>query len=555
MRADVVEKLQAHYEKVADLHMRDLFEDDENRFAEFSCSLGDILLDYSKNRVTPETIALLLELAEESGVYEKRAEMFSGRRINSTEDRAVLHTALRNRSGLPVEVEGQAGDVMEGVDRVLAQMRMFCDAVHSGERRGYTDAEFTDIVSIGIGGSALGPLMVTEALKPYARAGLRIHFVSNVDATDIVETLKELDAESTLFVVVSKTFTTEETLANALSARAWFLERVGDVEAVEKHFVAVSVNEDAVTEFGIDAGNMFEFWDWVGGRYSIWGAVGLPIALYVGMDNFESLLAGAHDMDLHFQQAEPGENIPLLLGLLGVWYNNFFGMETHAVLPYDQYLRFLPDYLQQLDMESCGKSVTLAGEPVDGATGMIIWGGPGTDGQHAYFQLLHQGTRVVPADFIAAAESQNSLGEHHLKLLANFFAQTEALMLGKTREEAREERLVEVERGRVASEDVEDLVGHKEFPGNRPSNSIFVRRLDPRTLGALLAMYEHKVFVQGCIWGINPYDQWGVELGKSLASRVLEELRDESTVSSHDSSTNALVNHYKKLRREPDSDT
>ncbi|MEC7776855.1 MAG: glucose-6-phosphate isomerase, partial [Planctomycetota bacterium] len=544
-----------HYEKVADLHMRDLFEDDENRFAEFSCSLGDILLDYSKNRVTPETIALLLELAEESGVYEKRAEMFSGRRINSTEDRAVLHTALRNRSGLPVEVEGQPGDVMEGVDRVLAQMRMFCDAVHSGERRGYTDAEFTDIVSIGIGGSALGPLMVTEALKPYARAGLRIHFVSNVDATDIVETLKELDAESTLFVVVSKTFTTEETLANALSARAWFLERVGDVEAVEKHFVAVSVNEDAVTEFGIDAGNMFEFWDWVGGRYSIWGAVGLPIALYVGMDNFESLLAGAHDMDLHFQQAEPGENIPLLLGILGVWYNNFFGMETHAVLPYDQYLRFLPDYLQQLDMESCGKSVTLAGEPVDGATGMIIWGGPGTDGQHAYFQLLHQGTRVVPADFIAAAESQNSLGEHHLKLLANFFAQTEALMLGKTREEAREELLVEVERGRVASEDVEDLVGHKEFPGNRPSNSIFVRRLDPRTLGALLAMYEHKVFVQGCIWGINPYDQWGVELGKSLASRVLEELRDESTVSSHDSSTNALVNHYKKLRREPDSDT
>jgi len=552
MRADVVEKLQAHYEKVADLHMRDLFEGDENRFTEFSCSLGDILLDYSKNRVTSETIALLLELAEESGVYEKRAEMFSGHRINSTEGRAVLHTALRNRSGRPVEVEGQAGDVMDGVDRVLAQMGTFCDAVHSGERRGYTDAEFTDIVSIGIGGSALGPLMVTEALKPYARAGLRIHFVSNVDATDIVETLKELDAESTLFVVVSKTFTTEETLANALSARAWFLERVGDVEAVEKHFVAVSVNEDAVTEFGIDAGNMFEFWDWVGGRYSIWGAVGLPIALYVGMDNFESLLAGAHDMDLHFQQAEPGENIPLLLGLLGVWYNNFFGMETHAVLPYDQYLRFLPDYLQQLDMESCGKSVTLAGEPVDGATGMIIWGGPGTDGQHAYFQLLHQGTRIVPADFIAAAESQNPLGEHHLKLLANFFAQTEALMLGKTREEAREELLVEVERGRLASQDVADLVGHKEFPGNRPSNSIFVRRLDPRTLGALLAMYEHKVFVQGCIWGINPYDQWGVELGKSLASRVFEELRDESTISSHDSSTNALVNHYKKLRRELD---
>jgi len=552
MRSDVHEKLQAHYEKISDLHMRDLFADDENRFAGFSCGLGDILLDYSKNRVTAETMTLLLELAEESGVFERRAEMFGGRRINSTEDRAVLHTALRNRSGHPVEVEGQPGDVMAGVDRVLSRMRTFCDGVHSGERRGYTDAEFTDIVSIGIGGSALGPLMATEALKPYARARLRVHFVSNVDGTDVVETLKDLDAESTLFVVVSKTFTTEETLANALSARAWFLERVGDTEAIEKHFVAVSVNEEAVTEFGIDPGNMFEFWDWVGGRYSIWGAVGLPIALYVGMDHFESMLEGAHSMDLHFQEAAPGENIPLLLGLLGAWYNNFFGMRTHAVLPYDHYLRFLPDYLQQLDMESCGKSVTLAGEPVDGATGMVLWGGPGTDGQHAYFQLLHQGTQVVPADFIAAAESQNPLGEHHLKLLANFFAQTEALMLGKTREEATAELLKEVEMGRLEAERVEELAPHKEFPGNRPSNSIFVRRLDPHTLGALLAMYEHKVFVQGCLWGINPYDQWGVQLGKTLASNLLEELRDESDVHSHDSSTNSLVNHYKKLRRELD---
>ena len=552
MPADARKKLQAHFEKVKDLHLRDLFAGDESRFVDFSCSLGDILLDYSKNRVTGETIELLLELADEAGVFDKRGKMFGGRRINSTEDRAVLHVALRNRSGDPVKVEGRDGDVMEDVGRVLAKMREFCDAVHGGQWSGYTDSEITDIVSIGIGGSALGPLMVTEALKPYARPGLRVHFVSNVDGTDIVETLKDLDAESTLFVVVSKTFTTEETLANALSARAWFLERVGDSDAVARHFVAVSANAEAVSEFGIDAANMFESWDWVGGRYSIWGAVGLPIAFSIGMDNFESMLAGAHEMDLHFQEAEPGENIPLLLGLLGIWYNNFFGTHTHAVLPYDQYLRHLPAYLQQLDMESCGKSVTAGGKPVEGDTGAVLWGGAGTDGQHAYFQLLHQGTRLVPADFIAAAESQNPLGEHHLKLLANFFAQTEALMLGRTEDEARQDLLAEVEQGRLGAERVEELLPHKVFPGNRPSNSIFVRRLDPRTLGALLAMYEHKVFVQGCIWGINPYDQWGVVLGKTLAARVLEEIRDESDVSSHDASTNSLINHYKKLRRESD---
>ena len=550
MSTDAWKKLQAHFETVADLHMRDLFEEDENRSAEFSCSLGDLLVDYSKNRVTRETIELLLELAEEAGVFRRRDEMFSGRRINSTEDRAVLHTALRNRSGNPVEVEGQAGDVMEGVGRVLEKMRQFCEGVHTGQWRGYTDSKITDIVSIGIGGSALGPLMVTEALKPHARSGLKIHFVSNVDGTDVVETVKDLDAESTLFVVVSKTFTTEETLANALSARAWFLERVGDSSAVAKHFVAVSVNEEAVTEFGIDPANMFEFWDWVGGRYSIWGAVGLPIALYVGMDHFESMLEGAHEMDRHFQDAEPGENIPLLLGLLGIWYNNFFDMPTHAVFPYDQYLRHLPAYLQQLDMESCGKSVTAAGQPVEGNTGMILWGGPGTDGQHAYFQLLHQGTSIVPADFIAFAESQNPLGDHHEKLLANFFAQTEALMLGRGEEEARQDLLADVEQGRLAAERVEELLPHKVFAGNRPSNSIFMRHLDPHALGVLLAMYEHKVFVQGCIWGINPYDQWGVQLGKTLASRVFKDLQDESPVSTHDSSTNALLNHYKKLRRE-----
>lgn len=550
MPTDAREKLQAHFETVANLHMRDLFESDENRFAGFSCASGDILLDYSKNRITRESIDLLLELAEEAGVFRLREEMFAGRKINTTEDRAVLHVALRNRSGNPVEVEGQDGDVMEDVDRVLAKMREFCDAIHGRQWRGYTDSEITDIVSIGIGGSAQGPLMVTEALKPYARPGVKVHFVSNVDGTDVVETLKDLDAESTLFVVVSKTFTTEETLANALSARAWFLERVGDTEAVARHFVAVSVNEEAVTEFGIDPANMFEFWDWVGGRYSIWGAVGLPIALSIGMDNFEAMLSGAHEMDLHFQEAEPGENIPLLLGLLGIWYNNFFGTHTHAVLPYDQYLRHLPAYLQQLDMESCGKSVTAEGKPVEGDTGAVLWGGAGTDGQHAYFQLLHQGTRLVPADFIAAAESQNPLGEHHLKLLANFFAQTEALMLGRTEDEARQDLLAEVEQGRLGAERVEELLPHKVFPGNRPSNSIFVRRLDPRTLGALLAMYEHKVFVQGCIWGINPYDQWGVVLGKTLAARILEEIQDESDVSSHDASTNSLINHYKKLRRE-----
>ena len=550
MPTDAREKLQAHFETVANLHMRDLFESDENRFAGFSCASGDILLDYSKNRITRESIDLLLELAEEAGVFRLREEMFAGRKINSTEDRAVLHVALRNRSGNPVEVEGQDGDVMEDVDRVLAKMREFCDAIHGRQWRGYTDSEITDIVSIGIGGSAQGPLMVTEALKPYARPGVKVHFVSNVDGTDVVETLKDLDAESTLFVVVSKTFTTEETLANALSARAWFLERVGDTEAVARHFVAVSVNEEAVPEFGIDPANMFEFWDWVGGRYSIWGAVGLPIALSIGMDNFEAMLSGAHEMDLHFQEAEPGENIPLLLGLLGIWYNNFFGTHTHAVLPYDQYLRHLPAHLQQLDMESCGKSVPAEGKPVEGDTGAVLWGGAGTDGQHAYFQLLHQGTRLVPADFIAAAESQNPLGEHHLKLLANFFAQTEALMLGRTEDEARQDLLAEVEQGRLGAERVEELLPHKGFPGNRPSNSIFVRRLDPRTLGALLAMYEHKVFVQGCIWGINPYDQWGVVLGKTLAARILEEIQDESDVSSHDASTNSLINHYKKLRRE-----
>ncbi len=552
MSTEAWKKLQDHYEVLAKLHMRDLFAEDESRSEQLSASLGDLLVDYSKNRVTGETIELLLELAREREVFRRREEMFSGHRINSTEDRAVLHTALRNRSGDPVEVQGQAGDVMAGVGEVLGRMRQFCDAVHAGQWRGYTDSKITDIVSIGIGGSALGPLMVTEALKPYARAGLKVHFVSNVDGTDVVETLKDLDAESTLFVVVSKTFTTEETLANALSARAWFLERVGDSSAVARHFVAVSVNREAVEEFGIDADNMFEFWDWVGGRYSIWGAVGLPIALYVGMDHFEAMLAGAHEMDRHFQEAEAGENIPLLLGLLGIWYNNFFNLQTHAVLPYDQYLRHLPAYLQQLDMESCGKSVTTSGEPVDGNTGAVIWGGAGTDGQHAYFQFLHQGTSIVPADFIAFAESQNPLGDHHQKLLANFFAQTEALMLGRGEEEVRADLQAEVEQGRLPAERVEELLPHKVFSGNRPSNSIFMRRLDPHSLGLLLAMYEHKVFVQGCIWGINPYDQWGVQLGKTLASRVFQDLQDEAPVSTHDSSTNALLNHYKKIRRDPE---
>jgi glucose-6-phosphate isomerase len=534
--------LEAHYEKVEPMHMRDLFEQDPKRFEKFSLTFNDILLDYSKNRMTEETRLLLLALAEEADVKGWTEKMFAGEKINLTENRAVLHVALRNRSNLPILVDGK--DVMPGVNAVLEQMARFCHAVREGAWKGYTGKVITDIVNIGIGGSDLGPVMVTEALKPYGETDLSPHFVSNIDGTHLVETLKGLDPETTLFIIASKTFTTQETLTNAHSARDWFLKKAGDEAAIAKHFVAVSTNAEAVSRFGIDTRNMFQFWDWVGGRYSLWSAIGLSIALYVGMKNFESLLTGAHEMDEHFRSSPLDQNMPVILALLGIWYNNFFKAQTHVILPYDQYLHRFPAYLQQGDMESNGKRVNRQGEVVDYSTGPIIWGEPGTNGQHAFYQLIHQGTKLVPADFLAPMATQNPMGEHHKILLSNFFAQTEALMKGKTEDEARAEL--------VASgkdpEAVEKLLPHKVFEGNRPTNAIFFKKLDPRTLGALIALYEHKIFVQGIIWQINSFDQWGVELGKQLAKAILPELEGDDEVTAHDCSTNGLINYYKANR-------
>jgi len=544
LRSTAWQALKRHAEQMRDVHMRDLFAEDEQRFVRFSLRFDDILVDYSKNIVTDETMRLLLQLAEQQHLSDWIERMFRGDKINNTERRAVLHTALRNRSNRPVFVDGR--DVMPDVRRVLAQMRAFTERVRRGEWRGATGKRITDIVNIGIGGSDLGPVMVTEALKPYGSDGLRVHFVSNVDGTHIVETLKRLHRETTLFVIVSKTFSTQETLANARTARDWFLTRGGTREAVRRHFVAVSTNAEAVTAFGIDADNMFEFWDWVGGRYSLWSAVGLSIALYIGMDRFEELLAGAHAMDEHFRHAPLAENIPVILGLLGVWYNNFLGAHSHAILPYDQYMHRFPAYFQQGDMESNGKRVTREGEVVDYSTGPIIWGEPGTNGQHAFYQLIHQGTKLVPCDFLAPVESQNPVGEHHRLLLSNFFAQSEALMRGKTAHEVREELRAEG----LDADEIERLLPHKVFPGNRPSNSIMFSKLTPRVLGSLIAMYEHKIFVQSVIWNINAFDQWGVELGKQLARRILPELSDDAPVDSHDASTNGLINFYKQWRKE-----
>jgi glucose-6-phosphate isomerase len=534
--------LQAHYEQMKDVHMRDLFAADPQRFDRYSLRLGDLLLDYSKNRVTADTMALLLDLARAAGVPEQIGRMFGGEKINFTENRAVLHTALRNRSSRPVFVDG--ADVMPRINAVLAKMRTFSNAVRTGDWKGYTGKRITDIVNIGIGGSDLGPAMVVRALKPYVRTGLRAHFVSNIDGTHIIETLKQKSPEQTLFIVASKTFTTQETLTNARTARDWFVQASGDAGAVARHFVALSTNVREVAAFGIDPANMFEFWDWVGGRYSLWSAVGLSIAIALGMDNFELLLEGAHAMDEHFRTAPPERNIPLVLGLLGVWYNNFFGTRSHAILPYDQYLERLPAYLQQADMESNGKHVDRGGETVDYATGPVIWGEPGTNGQHAFYQLLHQGTALVPADFIAPARSHNPVGAHHKILLSNFFAQTEALMKGKTAAEVRRE----LEAAGMSGEALERLLPHKVFEGNRPTNSILFRSLTPYNLGMLLAMYEHKIFTQGVIWDINSFDQWGVELGKQLAASILPELNDAAAVAAHDSSTNGLINHYKSLK-------
>jgi len=533
-------KLQSHYREIEATHLRQLFAEDQERFERFSLSFGgNILFDFSKHRITATTLELLTELAEECGLKEKINAMFAGAKINATEQRPVLHTALRNRSNSPVFVDGK--DVMPQVNTVLEKMARFCGQVRDGYWLGATGRPITDIVNIGIGGSDLGPLMVTEALKPYGHERLKVHFVSNIDATHLSETLRDLQPETTLFLIVSKTFTTQETMTNAHSAKQWLTNQIKVDTAVSQHFIAISTNRERVSQFGINPDNMFEFWDWVGGRYSLWSAVGLSIALYIGMERFLELLTGAHQIDEHFRTTPFEKNIPVIMGLLGIWYNNFFAADTHVILPYDQYLHRFPAYFQQGDMESSGKGVTISGKQVNYSTGPIIWGEPGTNGQHAFYQLLHQGTKLIPSDFLAAIESQNPLGEHQEILLSNFFAQPEALMKGKTAAEARDE----LEAVGMSSEQIEQLLPHKIFPGNRPSSSFLYKKLTPRTLGTLIAFYEHKIFTQGAIWDINPFDQWGVELGKQLAKKILPELQQDTAVDSHDSSTNNLINYYR----------
>jgi glucose-6-phosphate isomerase len=533
--------LSKHRDFILKQHMRDLFAMDPHRFDKFSLIFEEILFDYSKNRITGETLALLFELARERGLSGCIEAMFAGEHINSTEDRPALHVALRNRSNCPLLVDGE--DVMPKVNAVLAHMQEFCAVVHGGQWQGFSGERLTDIVNIGIGGSDLGPAMVTEALRPYAKPGISVHFVSNVDGTQLREILKVVRPQTTLFVIASKTFTTQETLTNAHSARSWLLQTAPNKEAIAKHFIAVSTNQAEVEKFGIDPQNMFEFWDWVGGRYSLWSAIGLSIALYLGMDNFEELLEGAHAMDKHFRTTPLEQNMPVIAAMLGIWYSNFLGAQSHAILPYDQYLQRLPAYLQQLEMESNGKRVTQGGEPVRYPTGNVVWGAPGTNGQHAFFQLLHQGTPLVTTDFLAPVESHNPLGNHHQILLSNFFAQTEALMKGKTEAEVREE----LEAVGCGDEKLKCLLPHRVFEGNRPSNSFLFRKLTPRALGSLLAFYEHKVFVQGMIWDINSFDQWGVELGKQLAKAILPELQAYGEINGHDSSTNGLINYYRRF--------
>jgi len=537
-------RLAAHYQDMKTVHMRSLFTGDPDRFATFSLRFNDILVDYSKNIITQETKALLLGLADEMRLREGIEKMFTGDIINETENRAVLHVALRNRSNTPIFVAGE--DVMPNVHAVLNRMKAFSHSVTSGAWKGFSGKRITDLVNIGIGGSDLGPMMVTECLHPYAHTDLSVHFVSNVDGTHIVETLKNLNPETTLFLIASKTFTTQETMTNAYSAREWFLSGAKDARYVARHFAAISTSREKVTAFGIEAENMFEFWDWVGGRYSLWSAIGLSIACGIGFDNFSELLQGAFEMDNHFRTAPFEENIPVLLALIGIWYNNFFGAQTEAILPYDQYMHRFPAYFQQGNMESNGKSFARNGNKVNYQTGPVIWGEPGTNGQHAFYQLLHQGTKLVPADFLAPALSQNPLGEHHAILLSNFFAQTEALMKGRTKEEVIEE----LRRDGKSESEIDQLWPHRVFEGNRPTNSILFKQLTPRVLGSLIAMYEHKIFVQGVIWNIFSFDQWGVELGKQLARNILPELKDDNPVSTHDSSTNGLINAFKGMRRE-----
>ncbi|KII77387.1 glucose-6-phosphate isomerase [Vibrio renipiscarius] len=534
--------LTAHFESAQDMELADLFAQDAARFDKFSTRFGDdLLIDYSKNLINQETLQHLFALAKETELHSAIEAMFSGEAINKTEERAVLHTALRNRSDKPVMVDGK--DVMPAVNAVLAKMELFTHRIVSGDWKGYTGKEITDVVNIGIGGSDLGPYMVTEALTPY-KTRLKMHFVSNVDGTHIVETLKPLNPETTLFLVASKTFTTQETMTNAHSARDWFLAEAGDNAHVAKHFAALSTNATAVAEFGIDTDNMFEFWDWVGGRYSLWSAIGLSISLSIGFDNFVELLDGAHEMDNHFASTELESNIPVILALIGIWYNNFHGAETEAILPYDQYMHRFAAYFQQGNMESNGKYVDRNGEAVTYQTGPIIWGEPGTNGQHAFYQLIHQGTKLIPCDFIAPAISHNPASDHHQKLMSNFFAQTEALAFGKSADTV----LAEFIKAGKTEEEAASLVPFKVFEGNRPTNSILVKQITPRTLGNLIAMYEHKIFTQGVIWNIFSFDQWGVELGKQLANQILPELADAAEISSHDSSTNGLINAFKAFK-------
>lgn len=534
--------LQKHFDEMKDVTIADLFAKDGDRFSKFSATFDDqMLVDYSKNRITEETLAKLQDLAKECDLVGAIKSMFSGEKINRTENRAVLHVALRNRSNTPILVDGK--DVMPEVNAVLEKMKTFSEAIISGEWKGYTGKAITDVVNIGIGGSDLGPYMVTEALRPY-KNHLNMHFVSNVDGTHIAEVLKKVNPETTLFLVASKTFTTQETMTNAHSARDWFLKAAGDEKHVAKHFAALSTNAKAVGEFGIDTANMFEFWDWVGGRYSLWSAIGLSIVLSIGFDNFVELLSGAHAMDKHFSTTPAEKNLPVLLALIGIWYNNFFGAETEAILPYDQYMHRFAAYFQQGNMESNGKYVDRNGKVVDYQTGPIIWGEPGTNGQHAFYQLIHQGTKMVPCDFIAPAITHNPLSDHHQKLLSNFFAQTEALAFGKSREVVEQEYR---DQGKDPAT-LDYVVPFKVFEGNRPTNSILLREITPFSLGALIALYEHKIFTQGVILNIFTFDQWGVELGKQLANRILPELKDDKEISSHDSSTNGLINRYKAWR-------
>jgi len=536
-------ELKKHHRKMRSSQMKELFKKDTHRFTDFSLRFEDILIDFSKNIITRKTLKLLFNLAKEIELNDAINKIFTGDMINETENRSVIHTALRNQSNKPVYVKEK--NIMPDINRVLNKMKNFTSRILTGDWMGYTGKKITDIVNIGIGGSDLGPVMVTEALKPYWKKDISPHFISNVDGTHITETLKKLDPETVLFIIASKTFTTQETMTNADTARKWFLNKAIDKKYIKQHFVAVSTNESGVKEFGIDPRNMFEFWDWVGGRYSLWSAIGLSIVCTIGYDNFRDLLAGAQAMDNHFRHTPLDKNIPVILALIGIWYNNFFGAESEAILPYNQYMHRFPAYLQQVNMESNGKSVDRNGNRVNYETGPIIWGEPGTNGQHAFYQLIHQGTKLIPCDFLAPAISHNQIGDHHQKLMANFFAQTEALMLGKTEDQVRNE----IKKTGMNTDEGKKLLPHKVFSGNKPTNSILFKKLDPRTLGSLIAMYEHKIFVQGVVWNIFSFDQWGVELGKQLAKKILPELKDESEILTHNTSTNGLINFYKKIKK------